>query len=192
MTWVDAQSYCRTVNTDLARVRNQLENEELQRFVNGTLVWIGLTRTSWTWSDGSQPSFIPWEPSRPLRGALDNCGALNVHSKFHGVIDTNCTEQAPFFCYSGKKLFLPSHSVMFAIKCMNTVNWLENGLNITNVLFPDPRRKHFLRLKLTTAHSSVDVRDPAVMESILTWVTASFVHRYSSYAVMQACVWLCS
>lgn len=116
MTWFDAQSYCRTVGTDLARVRNQLENEELQRFVNGTLVWIGLTRTTWTWSDESQASFIPWAPSQRLYFAPKNCGALVVHSNFHEVTDMNCTARAPFFCYSGKKLFLQSHSVMFAIK----------------------------------------------------------------------------
>lgn len=69
---------------------------------------------------------------------------------------------------------------------------IEKGLNTTNVLFPDPRRKQLLRLKLTTADSSLDVRDPAVMESILTWVIANFVHRYSRYAVVRVHVWHCS
>ncbi|XP_044040991.1 C-type mannose receptor 2-like [Siniperca chuatsi] len=100
MDWLAAQAYCRTQHTDLARVRNQLENEELQKIVNNGSVWIGLTGMSWMWSDGSEPSFAPWRPFEPLFSGLDDCAILEVNSNSLGMTDRGCDEKMPFFCYS--------------------------------------------------------------------------------------------
>ncbi|XP_068584469.1 putative C-type lectin domain family 20 member A [Cebidichthys violaceus] len=98
VTWLAAQTYCRERHTDLARVRSRLENEELQRMAKEDPVWIGLTGTSWAWSDGSETSFAPWKPLRPSSNG--DCAALKVNSEPHWMIDWDCAEKLPFFCYS--------------------------------------------------------------------------------------------
>ncbi|XP_068612210.1 macrophage mannose receptor 1-like [Brachionichthys hirsutus] len=42
-TWAEAQAYCRRTHTGLARVRNQFENEELQRIAGNSQVQCGNT-----------------------------------------------------------------------------------------------------------------------------------------------------
>uniref|UniRef100_A0A671YZW6 C-type lectin domain-containing protein n=1 Tax=Sparus aurata TaxID=8175 RepID=A0A671YZW6_SPAAU len=70
MTWTEAQSYCREHHTDLASVRNTAENQKIKDLVSaGYIVWIGLFRDSWKWSDGSSSSFRHW-----LQGQPDNLG----------------------------------------------------------------------------------------------------------------------
>ncbi|GLD64671.1 uncharacterized protein AKAME5_001620300 [Lates japonicus] len=104
MNWHNAQVYCREQHTDLATVRNQVENDQLQKMLNGNQVWIGLTGMSWMWSDGSEPSFVTWRQDEPYRG---------------GIV---------------------------------------------------PLRKHLVSLKMTAGDSSVDMEDPAVLDSILKQV----------------------
>ncbi|KAI9546244.1 hypothetical protein NQZ68_028660 [Dissostichus eleginoides] len=96
--WPSAQAYCRERHTDLARVRNQLDNEALQALPLSFRTWIGLNAESWVWSDGREPSFIPWRPQE-LLGVAD-CAALDVNSKPLGIVDKDCAEKLPFFCYT--------------------------------------------------------------------------------------------
>lgn len=106
MTWLDAHAYCKEKFTDLARVRNQQENKELETMLSGNAVWLGLRRQSLMWSDGSQPSFLPWKYHQ---GSKDYCGALDFGRDFHGLIKMNCDKIASFFCHSGKHIGLLSH-----------------------------------------------------------------------------------
>ncbi|XP_016110447.1 low affinity immunoglobulin epsilon Fc receptor-like [Sinocyclocheilus grahami] len=50
--WTEAQKYCREYHTDLASVRNQSENEQIQSIITDKQAWIGLHRL-WVWSDNS-------------------------------------------------------------------------------------------------------------------------------------------
>uniref|UniRef100_A0A3B3DZS7 C-type mannose receptor 2-like n=1 Tax=Oryzias melastigma TaxID=30732 RepID=A0A3B3DZS7_ORYME len=65
MTWFDAQRYCRKNHTDLIS-GPQLEELQKTSVVNLTslssynLIFIGLFRDAWTWSDGSSFSFRHW------------------------------------------------------------------------------------------------------------------------------------
>lgn len=103
--WDTAQTSCRKLYTDLAKVQNLLENEQLQRMVNGEQAWIGLTGLFWLWSDGSEPSFMPWKPLEPLLGGVFECTALDFGDVTFGLLDADCNAQLPFFCYKGKRLF---------------------------------------------------------------------------------------
>ncbi|XP_068444333.1 macrophage mannose receptor 1-like [Clinocottus analis] len=130
MDWLSAQAHCRNQHTDLARVRNRLENEELRRMATEDPVWIGLTGASWAWSDGSQPSFVPWVPGQPSPTGPGDCAVLKVNGKPLGITAGDCAEKLPFFCYD------------------------------------DAVMKRTVALKLI-ADSSVNMTDPAVLESIL-------------------------
>ncbi|XP_030003458.1 macrophage mannose receptor 1-like [Sphaeramia orbicularis] len=77
LTWSEAQSYCRLKYTDLATVRNMVDNKNLLVFLDGldTQSWIGLRRgpwRSWKWSDGSGDlGFSNWQQGEPNYGAED-------------------------------------------------------------------------------------------------------------------------
>ncbi|TNM93671.1 hypothetical protein fugu_001847 [Takifugu bimaculatus] len=109
LNWSDAQAYCRRRYTNLAWVRHKHENKELWDISNNLTVWIGLTRMSWRWSDGSQPTFLPWKMIPHPHEEHGDCGALDVHDKIHGIIHLNCAGKAPFFCSRGKRPHQFSH-----------------------------------------------------------------------------------
>lgn len=111
-TWSEAQAYCKTNYTDLARVRNKQENEVLRKMLTKNPAWFGLRVLSWVWSDGSQPSFQPWEYDKYLESRGD-CGALVFGRHFHRLIGMSCGQNASFFCYSGKHIGL-----LFYFKCL--------------------------------------------------------------------------
>uniref|UniRef100_A0A673WD70 C-type lectin domain-containing protein n=1 Tax=Salmo trutta TaxID=8032 RepID=A0A673WD70_SALTR len=107
-TFSEAQSYCREYHTDLASVRNQTENQEIQKMVSkGSKVWIGLFRDSWKWSDGSDSSFRYWKPTQPNNnGGVQSCGAAvykEGQSWTDRWFDWNCNDRHPFVCYSASK-----------------------------------------------------------------------------------------
>uniref|UniRef100_A0A3B3DM01 C-type lectin domain-containing protein n=1 Tax=Oryzias melastigma TaxID=30732 RepID=A0A3B3DM01_ORYME len=66
MTWPEAQKYCREHYTDLASVRSSAENQKIMDLKPAEEdVWIGLSKTSWTWSNGSTTTFYYWNDGEP-------------------------------------------------------------------------------------------------------------------------------
>ncbi|KAK2845981.1 hypothetical protein Q7C36_010835 [Tachysurus vachellii] len=97
MTWLAAQSYCRTYYTDLASVRDTTENSFLAGLNPLNNVWIGLFRDAWKWTDNTSFSTISWMSGKP-DNALDNenCGYINNGQ----AADAQCSVIMPSYCYS--------------------------------------------------------------------------------------------
>ncbi|XP_063732074.1 C-type mannose receptor 2-like [Eleginops maclovinus] len=99
MNWTEAQSYCRAHHTDLASVRNMAENQQVKMLVPAsTLVWIGLFRDSWKWSDGKKYSFSHWVASEPNNNGNEMCVAAHFASSGRWQ-DWPCGDERHFICY---------------------------------------------------------------------------------------------
>ncbi|CAK6981579.1 macrophage mannose receptor 1-like [Scomber scombrus] len=99
MSWTEAQNYCRANYTDLATVRNEVENQEVKNLTGGEIVWIGLFSGSWTWSDGSKSSFRYWASGVPNNNdGKEDCVAINFDSSGRWQ-DWICARDKPFICY---------------------------------------------------------------------------------------------
>ncbi|XP_062372051.1 macrophage mannose receptor 1-like [Sardina pilchardus] len=104
--WADAQRYCREKHTDLASVRNQAENDQIEAVRGGTYAWIGLFRDVWEWSDVSSSSFRHWSTGEPTYDKDPNsqgvvCTQLLASGQWN---DAGCHYRFPFICYEERKV----------------------------------------------------------------------------------------
>uniref|UniRef100_A0A672PA37 C-type lectin domain-containing protein n=1 Tax=Sinocyclocheilus grahami TaxID=75366 RepID=A0A672PA37_SINGR len=100
-SWSDAQTFCRQKHTDLVSVRNPDEKQLIQALVpQSTLVFIGLFKDFFRWSDNSRSSFRRWSVGEP-----DGSGACVVQnlSEINTWADQNCAETRPFICQDESK-----------------------------------------------------------------------------------------
>ncbi|KAL7375223.1 hypothetical protein ABVT39_013986 [Epinephelus coioides] len=98
MNWTDAQLYCRKRYTDLASVRDEKENEEIQRLAQNRSVWIGFYRTR-EWSDKSNSTYRYWKNGQPDNVAgQQNCTVTDLGDA--GLwLDERCGRELVFICY---------------------------------------------------------------------------------------------
>ena len=101
MNWTEAQSYCREHHTDLASVRNMIENQKIKDLVPaGQEAFIGLYRDSWEWSDGSDSSFRHWVQGEPDNYDGKDACVVADFSRNGEWWDIPCDNKEPFVCYS--------------------------------------------------------------------------------------------
>ena len=127
--WADAQRYCREKHTDLASVRNETENNQIQTILGSdTEAWIGLFRDAWEWSDGSTSSFRHWETGEPSSDGF--CAQTTSSGQWN---DVGCQHRLNFICYEGKSpgrsfLLLDGNSVtnsVITIRCDGDLKMVE-------------------------------------------------------------------
>ncbi|XP_062372613.1 secretory phospholipase A2 receptor-like [Sardina pilchardus] len=99
--WADAQRYCRENHTDLASVRNQAENDQIKKVKGetGAIVWIGLFRDAWEWSDGSSSSFRYWNTGEPNNGDGKESCVKTLIATGAQWNDAGCDDRSHFICY---------------------------------------------------------------------------------------------
>ncbi|CAJ1084310.1 macrophage mannose receptor 1-like [Xyrichtys novacula] len=108
MSWTEAQSYCRNHHTDLAWVKNTTDNQRVKDLVSGQKVWIGLSRESWKWSDGSQSTFRFWkQESKEPNNNFENETCVSADFSSSGRWeDWNCDYKRTFVCQSPNVTFV--------------------------------------------------------------------------------------
>ncbi|KAL7375159.1 hypothetical protein ABVT39_012904 [Epinephelus coioides] len=105
MSWPQAQSYCRENHTDLVSGDQQLEDDEFKReYRSNEVVWIGLFRDSWRWSDGSNHSFRYWDLELFRdEDSSKKCAVTLLDGKWSS---DECNKTKPFFCYGDKMILI--------------------------------------------------------------------------------------
>ncbi|XP_041656331.1 secretory phospholipase A2 receptor-like [Cheilinus undulatus] len=119
MMWSEAQSYCREHHTDLASVRNIEENQRIKDLVpSGQIVWIGLSRDSWLWLDGSDSSFRFWSPgiAEPNNLSADETCAAADFSNNAEWEDWACSWRRAYICFD---LGITKHVIKLSVQKTN-------------------------------------------------------------------------
>ncbi|XP_034721757.1 C-type lectin-like, partial [Etheostoma cragini] len=106
MSWSDAQTYCRSKYTDLSTIGGSEDNLEtadlLESLINDTdpvpVVWIGLHRNFWMWSDASKATFRSWGDNQP--DMKDHCVKMQAKEKPVNWRTEKCDNTKFFVCYS--------------------------------------------------------------------------------------------
>ncbi|XP_073672160.1 C-type mannose receptor 2-like [Paramisgurnus dabryanus] len=105
VSWRDAQIFCRQHHTDLTSVRNQTENQQIQKIMNDTNiyeVWIGLFSDSWEWSDKRNSGFRNWDPCEPNNPYTEKC-AMVGGVKWNNVV---CSISLTFVCHEDNLILI--------------------------------------------------------------------------------------
>ncbi|XP_073725951.1 C-type mannose receptor 2-like [Misgurnus anguillicaudatus] len=108
VSWRDAQTFCRQHHTDLISVRNQIENEQIQKIMNDTNiseVWIGLFSDSWEWSDTSESGFRNWYSPQPDHAGSEDCTVLRMSPQGHWI-DLVCSISQTFVCHEDNLILI--------------------------------------------------------------------------------------
>ncbi|XP_043101810.1 L-selectin-like [Puntigrus tetrazona] len=100
LTWSEAQTFCRGKHTDLVSVRNLNENKLIQPLVpKDHLVYIGLYKDFYKWSDNSSSSFRRWSAGEP--DSSGECVEQDLWDT-NTWTDEDCSETKPFICQDGE------------------------------------------------------------------------------------------
>ncbi|XP_046887711.1 macrophage mannose receptor 1-like isoform X1 [Hypomesus transpacificus] len=158
-TWRDAQLYCRQSYTDLASIRNQAENIEIQQLVLGenssAIVWIGLFKDDWKWSDGSTSSFRYWRNGHP--GSSYDCVLTHTHVSWQWTPEP-CSSSFYLICHNGS---------------ITNTTILSTLGTTTGSTTKTPTKVMLVGRVDLVPNSPSDLEDPAMLDSILQQMKAA-------------------
>uniref|UniRef100_A0A3B5AM70 C-type lectin domain-containing protein n=1 Tax=Stegastes partitus TaxID=144197 RepID=A0A3B5AM70_9TELE len=100
LSWLKAQSYCRSFHTDLVSIRNEKEMAVIQKVVPKHMsASVGLSRKTWySWSAGTQHEFKNWLTGHPLGGTGDCATSLIGGINAGKWVEQPCDQKLPFMC----------------------------------------------------------------------------------------------
>ncbi|RVE71012.1 hypothetical protein OJAV_G00070490 [Oryzias javanicus] len=130
MTWPAAQKYCREHYTDLASVRSSAENQKIMDLKPAEEdVWLGLSKTSWTWSNGSTTTFHYWNDGEP-NDQIAVC-VMMLFKNLGKWVDSKCGQLRPFICYEE---FLPVFKQILRLKLVGNPSLDPNDPDVSAAL----------------------------------------------------------
>ncbi|XP_073670283.1 C-type mannose receptor 2-like [Paramisgurnus dabryanus] len=109
VSWRAAQIFCRDHYTDLTSVRNQIENQQIQKIMNDKNIseaWIGLFSDSFEWSDKSESGFRNWSTSEPSNDASQDCIEARVPELYMLWHDLSCSDSQTFVCHEDNLILI--------------------------------------------------------------------------------------
>ncbi|OCT90316.1 hepatic lectin [Xenopus laevis] len=101
MTWTDAQTFCKKLNSNLVIINSEMEQNFLESIANRSDVWIGLRRAQrneWRWVDGTIHNVSDgfWMKGEPFNaGGKEDCVHILLGRKWN---DRDCTFEEKSFC----------------------------------------------------------------------------------------------
>ncbi|XP_038124338.1 lithostathine-like [Cyprinodon tularosa] len=101
MNWYSAQNYCRKNFVDLATIKNNRDNKQVQGLIpTYKYPWIGLyIEPNHHWSDGSSVLFTSWDTTGILIGSRAViCGSTSTGRSGRWKM-LSCETRLPFVCY---------------------------------------------------------------------------------------------
>ncbi|KAL3046157.1 hypothetical protein OYC64_004214 [Pagothenia borchgrevinki] len=139
--WLQAQSYCRENHTDLVSGFTQIKAIKDQD--RSSIMWIGLFREIWSWSDGKNFSFRHWDPDSFKDEATKTCAMTTSNGKWSS---DNCRDKKPFYCYDDKVILIKesktwdealtycreNHRVLVSITDRHQQRWVEKRAKMTD------------------------------------------------------------
>uniref|UniRef100_A0A6I8RJ81 C-type lectin domain-containing protein n=1 Tax=Xenopus tropicalis TaxID=8364 RepID=A0A6I8RJ81_XENTR len=101
--WTEAQSICKSMNSDLVIITSEREQKFLENITDDSYFWIGLKRDNkdknvWRWVDGTLHNLSDgfWYKNEPShRGGTEDCVDLWKEKKWN---DVDCTNQYEAIC----------------------------------------------------------------------------------------------
>ncbi|XP_074510965.1 macrophage mannose receptor 1-like [Sebastes fasciatus] len=98
LSWPDARDYCREHHTDLPMIENNEENVKVYKAKPYyALIWIGLYRVAWSWSDNSNSLFKNWGRGHPNNNEGDEF--CTFENALHEWDDRSCWRRHTFICH---------------------------------------------------------------------------------------------
>ncbi|XP_062254611.1 macrophage mannose receptor 1-like [Platichthys flesus] len=118
-SWRKAQTHCRSLSSDLVSILSEKQNEVAHNVATSQIVWIGLFKDLWGWSDGSNSSFRYWKQSQPNYLRDQDCTAAIF--KDEGLWnDLKCRRTFKFICQGARKLIPTTTSLTTTQKTTTT------------------------------------------------------------------------
>ncbi|XP_062236830.1 putative C-type lectin domain family 20 member A [Platichthys flesus] len=102
MSWLEAQTHCRTHYTDLAAVCSKQDTEHIQKLASKIdgFIWMGMEKFStggvkWMWSGGAEVTEFFWKEGQPENRTNEYSSLIQMD----GWRDSHSHYSFPFFCF---------------------------------------------------------------------------------------------